>query len=62
MAQWVKNPTAVARVTVEARFHHGQAQWVKGSSMATAVARIQSLAWELPCATGVAKINKYVHT
>ena len=36
------------------------AQWVKGSGIAAAVAlvaaaaRIKSLAWELPCAAGVA--------
>ena len=35
-------------------------QWVKGSGIATAAAevaaaaQIQSLAWELPCATGMA--------
>ena len=32
----------------------GQAQGVKGSGIATAAARIQSLAWELPHAVGVA--------
>ena len=30
------------------------AQWVKGSGVAVAVAQIQSLARELPCAAGVA--------
>ena len=44
----------------------GPAQWVKGCSMAaaaaqvSAAARIQSLAWELPYAKGVA-IKKKVH-
>ena len=41
----------------------GPAQWVKGSSVATAVtyvasAGIQSLAWELPYAVGVATKTK----
>ena len=37
------------------------AWWVKGSGIAAAVARIQSLAWELPYAMGAAikmKLNK----
>ena len=55
MAQWVKNLTTVAQVSVELK-----AQFVKGSSIATAVmkvtavARIQSLPWELPYAVCVA--------
>ena len=32
----------------------GSGQWVKGSSVAAALARIQSLAWDLPGAVGVA--------
>ena len=55
MVQWVKNPTATAWVTVEAQVQFlSLVQWVKGSSIATAVvwvvdaAWIQSLAQELP--------------
>ena len=33
----------------------GPVQWVKGSTEATAVAQIQSLAWELPHAESVTK-------
>ena len=55
VVQWVKNPTAAAGVTVEAP---GSipclVQWVKGSVVVVAVARIPSLAWELPYAMGVA--------
>ena len=36
----------------------GLAQWVKGSSVATAAAQIQSMAWELPYAAVNAAINK----
>ena len=36
----------------------GLAQWVKGASVAAAVARIQSLAPELPCAAGATKKTK----
>ena len=59
MAQWIKNPTAVAQVTAEVQVQ-SPAQRVKGSSIATAMmqvtamAQIQSLAWKLPYATGVA--------
>ena len=56
MVQWVKNPTEVALVAVEARVQF-LAQWVKGCSIAAAVARIQSLAWELPYAAGTAIKN-----
>ena len=51
-AQWVKNLTAAAWVTVEVwvRFPH-PVQWVKGSGTG---AWMQSLAWELPYAEGVA--------
>jgi len=34
------------------------AQWIKGSGVAAAVNQIQSLAQELPCATGVATRKK----
>jgi len=60
VAQWVKNSTAAAQVTVEARFNPWPVQWVKGSGIATTmtevatVAQIRSLAWELPYAMGVA--------
>ena len=54
VAQWVKNLTAAARVSVEVRVPSPDpAQWVKGCSFATAlgqmvtVAPIQSLAQEL---------------
>ena len=58
MGLWVKNPTAMARITVEA--------WVRSPAQPSGLkdlafpdriaieARIQSLAWELPCAMGVA--------
>ena len=35
---WVKNPTAMARVTAEPWVQSLALQWVKGSSIATAVA------------------------
>ena len=54
MAQWVKNLIVAAQVTVEVRGSTpGTVQWVKRSSIATAVAevtavaQIQFLAWEL---------------
>ena len=37
----------------------GLAQWVKGFGVATAVAQIQFLAWELPCAMNVAIKNTW---
>ena len=40
MVQWVKNTTAVAWVTVEARVQSWP--WVKGPGVAAAVAQIQS--------------------
>ena len=58
MAQWVKNPTATAQVTVEvwpstlAQYIPGPVHWVKGSSIAAAVVQIQSLAQELPYTAG----------
>ena len=51
---WVKNPTAMAQVTVEVQvLSLAPVQWVEGSSIATAVAWIQSLAQKLPHAKGV---------
>ena len=38
----------------------GPAQWVKGPSVATAVAQIRSLAWELPHAMGTAINEKTI--
>ena len=66
VAQWVKNLTAVAWVAAEAAGSiPGPAQWVKRSGIdvavaqATAEARAQSLARELPYASGMAiKTNK----
>jgi len=49
VAHRVKNQTAVCQEAVEAR--------IKRSSV-TATARIQSLAWELPHATGEAEKEK----
>lgn len=49
VAQWIKNPAAVALGSIPSL-----AQWVKGCSVATAVAQIQSLAWELPYAFSAA--------
>ena len=46
VAQWVKNLSAGAQVGTEAR--------VQGSSIAAAVAQIQSLVQELPYAAGTA--------
>ena len=54
MVQWVKDPTAVARVTMEVKLIPGPELWVKGSSIAAAVAWIQLLGQELPYATGAA--------
>ena len=45
---WVKNLTVAAWVTAE------RAQWVKGSCTAAAAAGFQSLARELPYASGAA--------
>ena len=58
MVQWAKNPTAVAWVSLYSIPR--LAQWVKRSDIATAagqvaaVAQIQFLACELPCAMGAA--------
>ena len=39
MAQWVENPTAAAQIAVEVQVcTPGPAQWVKGSSVAAAMA------------------------
>ena len=55
MAQWVKNLTAVAQVACEgAGSIPSLPKWVKRSSVATAMAWIPSLPWELPRAMGVA--------
>ena len=60
MTQWVKNPTAVVRVTTEPRVHSLTCQCVKGSDVAaavaqiTAMAQVQSLALEIPYAVGAA--------
>ena len=64
MAQWLKNPTAVAEVTAEAQVPSLPGQWVKRSAVATTAvwfataASIQSLAQEFPYAMDVA-INKF---
>ena len=49
MVQWVKNPTAGARVA--AGLIHSPVQCIEGSSVAEAAAQIQSPAQELPCAS-----------
>ena len=61
MAQWVKTQTAAACVAAAVWVKSlAQQDGLKGSSIATAVAwvavapQIQSLAWELPYALGVA--------
>ena len=51
MLQWVKNLPAAAWVTVEAWVP--SPAWSSGLKF-SAVAQIQSLAWELPYAAGVA--------
>ena len=60
MAQWVKSLTAVAWVTAEAWVQAPAGRsWLKGSSVVTAAFWTQSLAQELPYATGAAiKKNK----
>ena len=55
MVQWVKNLTAVAWVAVEVQVRSHPCAVGYGSGVAAAVAQIQSLAWELPYAMGVAK-------
>ena len=61
MVQWVKNPTAVVEVVAElcvcSSAQHSGLKGVK-SIVATAAARIQSLAWELPYAMAAAKKKK----
>ena len=65
MAQCVKNTTTVAW---DAGWIPGPAQWVKGSGTVTAVVQvaaeawIQSLAWELPYAAGVALKKKTLNS
>ena len=49
VVQWVKNLTAAVWVTAEVQgLLSGPARWVKGSGVAAAAARIQSLARKLP--------------
>lgn len=58
MAQWVKTTSAVAEVTAEAQAGSpSQHSKLKRCSVATAVAQIQSLTWELPYTAGAA-MNK----
>ena len=58
MAQWVKNLTAAVWVTCrDVGFIPRPVQGVKGSGIAVAVARIQSLAWEFLYPVGVAINN-----
>ena len=53
MVQWVKNLTAAAQVSGEAQVQSpSQHNVLKGSSVAAVVARIQSMAWELPFTMG----------
>ena len=60
MAQRVKNPTAAAWSLQRCGLHPHLVQWIKGSSIAAAVAevvtvvRIPSLAQEFPYALGTA--------
>ena len=55
MAQWDKNLTVVAQVASEAWVQSlALVQWVKESSITTAVAQIQSLTQELPYAADMA--------
>ena len=65
MVQWVKNPTAAAWVTAEVRVQSlGWRSRLKDPALLRAVAWaadvacIQSLAWELPYAAGVALKTK----
>ena len=65
MAQWVKNLTAAARVSVEVWVPSpNPAQWAEGPGFATAVgqvaavAPVQSLAQELPCSAGASVKRK----
>lgn len=58
MAKCVKNQTAVALVSAEVRgLISGSVHWVAGSSIATAVACIPSLAQELSCIMAVATLT-----
>ena len=52
MAWWVKNPTGLGRCGGTGSIP-GPVQWVEGSTIAVAAAQIQSLARDLPYATGV---------
>ena len=51
---WVENPIAVAQVAAEAWVQSWPGTVGKRISVATAVAQIQSLAWELPYTAGAA--------
>ena len=61
MVQWVKNPTAMTQVTVEAQVQsQAQCSGLKDLALpqlwcrSGVAAQIQSLAWGLPNVTGVA--------
>ena len=61
MAQWIKNLNAVPQIDAKAQvqspaWHSGLRIWhCHSCGVGPAVARIQSLAWELPYATDAAK-------
>ena len=61
MAQWVKNPASIHK---DAGLISLLTQWIEGSQVAVAVDQASScnsnstLAWELPCALGVALKRK----
>lgn len=55
--QWVKNPTSIHE---DVGSIPGLTRWVKGSGIAAAVARIQSLAQEFSYAAGAAIKKKKV--
>ena len=61
MAQWVKNPTAMARVAAEVSGLIPRAVGIALAQVTTA-AQIQSLAWELPYDVGAAIKRKKKHT
>ena len=58
MAKWAKNQLQQLSSLQSEGYIPGLAQWVKGSGIAAPVARIQSLAWELPYAVGAAINNR----
>ena len=60
MVQWIKNPIAATWVAMEAWvLSLAPEQWLKGASTAAALAQIQALVQELPCASSAA-IKKYM--